>query len=249
MTGRAVSILRRLSSAFRQDTESNNYKLIKINADELDEIDAVIDEIIKAHNPEHSSGQSLDFLAEFLELERSGRSDDDFRALIAATAVFRKSNGTIADIKNVVSLITGVPADDIVVHENYGYGLDPYGSSYGDPTGTSFSIELKSINRNAFSLTIFNENVDKTRAAGVKYLAEDLVMILNSLWEVHRTREGGLIYIRTSSFQYGLSTFGEALYGDPCESHLVSPGSVTMINKVYGYGLTAYGSNYGDPTA
>ncbi|ADN36213.1 hypothetical protein Mpet_1454 [Methanolacinia petrolearia DSM 11571] len=232
MTGRAVSILRRLSSAFRQDTESNNYKLIKINADELDEIDAVIDEIIRAHNLEHSSGQSLDFLAELLELERNERSDDDFRSLIAATAVFRKSNGTIADIKNVVSLITGVSTDDIVVHED---------------GGNSFSIELKSINLNAFSLTIFNENVDKTRAAGVKYLAEDLVMILNSLWEVHRTREGGLIYIRTSSFQYGLSTFGEAPYGDPCESHLVSPGSVTMINKVYGYGLTEYGSNYGDP--
>ncbi|WP_157198961.1 phage tail protein [Methanolacinia paynteri] len=214
MTGRAFSVLRRLSSAFRQDTESNNYKLVKINADELDEIDAVIDDIIQAHNLEHSSGQSLDFLAELLELERNERSDDDFRALIAATAVFRKSNGTIADIKNVISLITGVPAGDIIVHE------------VGD---NSFSIELKSINRNAFSLTIFNENVDKTRAAGVKYLAEDLVMILNDLWEVHRTREGGLIYIRTSSFQYGLSTFGEALYGDPCENHLVSPGTVTLF--------------------
>lgn len=221
MTDRAAAILRRLSSAFRQDRDSNNYRIVRIQADELDEISAVIEDIVQAHNLEFSSGRSLDYLAELLELERNGLSDDDFRALIAATAVFRRSSGTIADIKNVVSSITGVPEDGIAIHED------------GD---TSFSIELQSPNQNPFSLTIFNQNVNDAKAAGVKYLADDLVMTLTpGIWISLVTREGAawvvgkIMILGTSKYIFGNSEFGEATFGDPCMTCRTTSGTLTVV--------------------
>lgn len=229
MIDRATTILRRLSSAFRQDAESNNYKLLKIHAEELDEIDSVIGDIIEAHNVEYSSGESLDLLAELLELERGELSDDDFRATIEATSVFRRSNGTIDDIKNLVSSITGVPVEKISITE---------------PGETSFSIILEIPNEKSFSIPLLTEKVCDAKAAGVKYLSTDLITILNRISEIHRTLPGSRIIRRTSEFQYGLSIYGEGTYGDPCELHTPLKGTVY---ENCGYGLTPYGLNYGDP--
>jgi len=209
---RATDIIRRLSSAFRQDKESNNYKIIKVQADEMDEVATVIEDLVQAHNIELASGASLNSLAELLELERDGLSDNDFRALIAATAVFRRSNGTIADIKNVVSSITGVPVEDIVIHED---------------GNTSFSIEMSSPNQKAFSFEILVDNIVAAKAAGVAFLADETTIVLTISYEEHSARPGNQLSVVSSDHRYGIGEYGADMYGNPCEIHSAEPGTLT----------------------
>lgn len=221
MTDRAITIIRRLSSAFRQDIDSNNYKLAKIKADELDVINTAIVDIREAHILEAASGKSLGYLADLLELERESLSDDDFRSLIAATAVYRRSNGTIADIKNVVSWVTGVPIEDIVLHED------------GD---TSFAVELQSPNLKILSIALLTEKICDAKAAGVEYLADELRMILTpTIWISLVTRKGAawtigkVLILGTSEYLFGNSEFGEATFGDPCMTCRTISGTITVV--------------------
>ncbi len=221
MTDKATAIIRRLSSAFRQDIESNNYKIARIPADELDELKGILRKIQYSHYLDTAEGQSLDNIAELMELSRDGLSDADFRAMIGSTAVFRMSNGTLEDIKNVVSVLSGVDIDKITIMESY--------------EDNAFSIRIEQPPKSDFTLTSFNKNVNSTKAAGVQYLQDILTIVLTpSLLESHVTREGAawtigkVVVIKYDEFIFGNSMFGECIFGNPCELHRTIPGTITV---------------------
>ncbi|MBN2734705.1 MAG: hypothetical protein JXQ82_07615 [Methanomicrobiaceae archaeon] len=236
MTDRVTAIIRRLSSAFRQDTESNNYKITRMPADELDELENILEDIRDAHLLDYATGQSLDYIADLLELSREGLSDADFRALIGSTVVFRMSNGTLDDIKNVVSVLSGVDTNKITIVES--------------DDDNAFSIRIEESPSASFTLTSFNKNINSTKAAGVKYLHECLIIYLAALWERHIADNDGTATHSTatllcqSEFIFGNSYFGDATFGDPCETHRSLPGEATLTSMLIGTSGFVYGSDY-----
>lgn len=250
MTATATIMLRRLSSAFRIDPESNNYKVMEISAGELDQISEVIDDIISSHSIDTATGRSLDLLGDLMGLERGGLSDDDFRTLISSTQAFRFSSGTVADIKNVVIFQTGVSEEDIQIVEN------------PDDEAATFALILLVPNISGFSVSELASQINSARAVGVKFFEDQIQITLNTVVTVHRATlpgYGGQGYgtggyghslfkmtrLATSEHQYGLSIYGESTYGDPCETHSTSPG--TLIPLIPGFGVGGYGTGgYGN---
>lgn len=215
-------MIRRLPSAYRTDTDSNNYKLIQIQAADLDKLSEIIGAVENAHCGESAIGKSLDYLGNLFEIKRDGLSDDDYRSLLLTSSIYRQANGTIDDIKKVVSQVTGISVSDVELVES--------------TTEPAFSIIISATPQTIHSLTSFNKLVNQTRSAGVKYLQDSLLIILTpALWESHVTRKGAcwtigiLILLKYSEFVYGLSYFGDATFGDPCERHSTSAGTLTTL--------------------
>lgn len=232
-------MLGRLSSAFRKDQESNNYKILQVQAEELGQLAEVMEDIISSQILETATGESLDHLAALIDLDRNGLSDDDFRNLIATTQLFRPSNGTLSDIKTVVTYYTGVSDEDILILEN------------PDDLPATFALVLEVPNVKEFSVAELIEYIQTAKAAGIRFLDDQIQIILNPTFETHKASLPGYGYSGygvggyghstflmsrqlTSEYLYGCTVYGEAVYGDPCEVHTTEAG--TLIPLIPGYG-------------
>ena len=104
----------------------------------------------------------------------------------------------------MISSITGISTDDIVVHED---------------GNTSFSIEMLSPNQKAFSLEILVDNIEAAKAAGVLFLSDETVMKLTEIVEEDSTDFESMVALAGSEHTASTCRCGEDLFGNPCEVH------------------------------
>jgi|Deesub1362B_J571_1020462.scaffolds.fasta_scaffold00525_8 hypothetical protein len=116
-------LVKRLSSAYRREQGSNNYKLLSIPAQELDQIEAELQNILNAHHVDYATGKNLDNLGKLFNCKRlTGESDAHYRARLKTQMQRYTSSATINNVKQVVATILGKPTSRVKVTEDFSGG-------------------------------------------------------------------------------------------------------------------------------
>lgn len=97
-------LIKLLSTAFRKDADSNNYKLLEVIDSEFQNIEQTINDIKYTHSIDLATGKSLDWFASLFNVRRKqNETDDHFRARIKLAFSKIADMATINDIKEIVA--------------------------------------------------------------------------------------------------------------------------------------------------
>lgn len=94
-------------SIFQTDSGSNNYKLWKLFAEEMDGIDNVFNDLSLLADYPSRTGAVLDLLGKILRESRRGRADADYIRFLYIAIKKYLSNGSIPDLTEICSLLLG----------------------------------------------------------------------------------------------------------------------------------------------
>lgn len=113
-------LIRLLSTAFRKDPDSNNYKLLKILDSEFSNIEQAINDVKNAHFIDFAAGQSLDHLASLFNVRRKlNETDEHFRARIKLVFSKITNMATISDIKEILAATLNTSTSRVSVRDRY----------------------------------------------------------------------------------------------------------------------------------
>lgn len=101
----ADRLIKLLSTAFRKDKDSNNYKLLKVLIEGFDEIEEQLELIKQMRGFETAYGKSLDYIASIFNIRRQNETDEEFRYRIILERFKHLSCGTKSDIVNILDFI------------------------------------------------------------------------------------------------------------------------------------------------
>ncbi|MBM7623637.1 DUF2612 domain-containing protein [Sporohalobacter salinus] len=180
------NLVKRLTSNYKQDEDSNNYKLLKLNGDELDDIKNEINSIQDTRVIDKTYGKHLDRIGENVGQPRGHLDDDIYRILLKARMKINLSSGTINEIIEILSSIFQSNADEIKVEEPHwgtfrfsnDYDKPKYNSNFGFDGGTwrtklqdcariLIYMPVDALNSIGFSRQWFIELLDEIVACGV----------------------------------------------------------------------------------
>ncbi|AIY89880.1 hypothetical protein [Geoglobus acetivorans] len=113
-------LVKLLSTAFRKDPDSNNYKLLKILDSEFSNIELEAENVRNAHFVDYASGKSLDYIGQLFNVRRQqGETDEHFRARIKIAFSKLTEMTTIKDIKEVVASALKTKTSRVRVLDRY----------------------------------------------------------------------------------------------------------------------------------
>lgn len=87
--------------------------------DRCQELEDAAYPIIEQRDIDQAVGHRLERIGQIVNVDRAGRTDDDYRLRIRAEFAILRSNGTIDDIINVLQLLLGMPTTDILVEQQF----------------------------------------------------------------------------------------------------------------------------------
>ncbi len=94
-------------SIYKTDPGSTNYKLWKLFADQMDELDAVFTDLSLLADYSSRSGAALDLVGKILRESRQGRADSDYIKYLYIAIKKYLSNGSIPDLTEICNLLLG----------------------------------------------------------------------------------------------------------------------------------------------
>ncbi len=80
--------------------------VIKAYIDQLQEIEAMMFQLLEERDLTSAVGSQLDVLGEILGRPRNGLSDADYRSFLNAQIVVNFGSGTLEDVRNAIQLVT-----------------------------------------------------------------------------------------------------------------------------------------------
>ena len=182
----ADRLIRLLSTAFRRDPDSNNYKLISIIADRFDKLENVLEDVRKSHFVETAQGISLDYIAKLFNMHRwKDESDDDFRTRIQAKMRTCLSCGTKSDLFFAITYFNKLSEQEVPVNV---FILEPEPAHFivVIPVLNTYDLELKEKLYSKLFRAWFKKAlefiVNKVKAAGV--LGEVIILAPESIVDV-----------------------------------------------------------------
>lgn len=107
MSNRLITLLERMPSHFAKDENSNNYKLLKIVADNSVENRTVYDTILKFWDVDQSQGIGLDRLGKNVGIARGSWNDADYRKMIKIQSILNLSEGDIPTMNLIMDAYMG----------------------------------------------------------------------------------------------------------------------------------------------
>jgi hypothetical protein len=158
-----TDMLKRLTDRYKKDPESNTAKIIKILADELEEIQSTFERIEEWKDVEVAEGAALDDLGTNVGQPRGVATDEIYRILLRSKVARNFSDGTIDTIIRVVSLAINADPKEIQIKELYNDPNNPEPAAIG-----LIQIPLRKLNEVGMSPKQFVQIVQKTVAAGVR---------------------------------------------------------------------------------
>jgi len=113
-------LVKLLSTAFRKDGDSNNYKLMKVSAEGFDELERLLENVRIMHSAEFAHGKSLDYIASLFNVNRfQNETDEHFRARIKLTFSKISDTATINDLKEIIAAALQTTTDRIKIRDRY----------------------------------------------------------------------------------------------------------------------------------
>lgn len=107
--------IKNLSDAFRKDSESNNYKLLRINKNTTDILKSVLADLFNALNINNASGKVLDDIyGGRAYLQRGALSDEQYAIRLRAKMMQNIVNGSFPDL--IESLSYALQCDKSAIH-------------------------------------------------------------------------------------------------------------------------------------
>ncbi len=154
-------LVRLLSTAFRKDPDSNNYKLLKIIDSEFSNIEQAINDIKDAHLVDFATGKSLDYIASLFNVRRKqNENDDHFRARIKLAFSKISNMATINDVKEIIAVALNTKTSKVRVRDRY------------DSVALfDVWIWLQDLNNAGLTLEEFQELIKVVKPAGVRVKA------------------------------------------------------------------------------
>lgn len=107
MSNRLTTLLERMPSHFAKDENSNNYKLLKIVAENSVENRAVYETILKFWDVDQSQGIGLDRLGKNVGIGRGSWNDTDYRKMIKIQSILNLSEGDIPTMNLIMDAYMG----------------------------------------------------------------------------------------------------------------------------------------------
>jgi|Deesub1362B_J571_1020462.scaffolds.fasta_scaffold00415_2 hypothetical protein len=165
------NIINRLSTAYNKAETSNNYKFLKVFADELAEIEQLLEDIKNSHFVDTATGINLDRIGALVGEKREYDNDEDYRARIKTKYSRLIADGTKSAIRFALSTL-GIDPNRIEFIEEFpnqpAHFTLRVPTDYGDK-------EL-----------LIVEIVDRTKGAGISWQ----IWWLGSKWDEGKWDEG-----------------------------------------------------------
>jgi len=151
-------LIKLLSTAFRTDQDSNNYKLLKVIDSEFTNIEQTINDIKNAHFVDLAEGKSLDYIASLFNVRRKhNESDDHFRARIKLAFSKISDMATINDLKEIIAVTLQTETSRIKIEDRYDL----------EPALFYLYIYLQDLNNSGLTLDEFRTLIKVIKPAGV----------------------------------------------------------------------------------
>lgn len=158
-------LIKLLSTAFRKDQDSNNYKLLKVVDSEFTNIEQTINDIKNAHFVDLAQGKSLDYIASLFNVRRKqNESDDHFRARIKLAFSKITDMTTINDIKEMLAATIQTETSRIKV-------MDKWDS---EPALFFIYLFMQDLNNAGINIDELRELIKLIKPTGVKVQAFQL---------------------------------------------------------------------------
>ena len=151
-------LIKLLSTAFRKDQDSNNYKLLKVIDSEFTNIERIINDIKNAHFVDLAEGKSLDYIASLFNVKRKqNESDDHFRARIKLAFSKISDMATINDLKEIIAVTLQTETSRIKIEDRYDL----------EPALFYLYVYLQDLNNSGLTLDEFKTLIRVIKPAGV----------------------------------------------------------------------------------
>lgn len=109
--------VKNLPDAYQKAKGSNNDKILAIEKSAADRLREAIGDIYDSLDINKAYGKTLDYYGEMYELERGGKTDDQFRIAILQQIAISRCTGDYDNIVNVLSLVISAPAEDFLFED------------------------------------------------------------------------------------------------------------------------------------
>ena len=152
----AKELLDVLSTAFKKEEGTNNYKLISVVTDEITELTDTFDDTKKAHFIDDASGNNLENLAQLFNVRRNAdETDMHFRARIKVQ--YRKyiAHATHKEIKDICAAVLETTTARIEITDNY-------------PATFSLEVFISDLENAELSEAEFKTIAEEIKPAGVR---------------------------------------------------------------------------------
>lgn len=107
MSNRLDTLLELMPRHFAHDSDSNNYRLLKIIAQHSEDNRALYDTVLKYWDVDQAEGQSLDRLGKDEGISRGGWDDEEYRKMIKIQCIVNLSEGDIDTINLILDAYMG----------------------------------------------------------------------------------------------------------------------------------------------
>lgn len=111
-------MMQRLTSNYNQSPSGNVYKLFSIISEEFGQIKSTFDTISDWKNLDAAKGTTLDEIGVLVQELRNGQNDEQYRLKLRFKMARNKSTADINSIISSLSLILGLPKEDITILDN-----------------------------------------------------------------------------------------------------------------------------------
>ena len=159
------NLINRLTSPYNKEATSNNFKLLKLSADEYDEISTVIADIRKAHVINQSTGINLEYLGALLQTFReTGETDAHYRARLKTMWQRYVGSGTIQDMLNIVAAMLSVDTSRVELTEDF----------VGKYATFEMKVWAEDLASAGVTVTELRDLIDNVKGAGISVTAQAL---------------------------------------------------------------------------
>lgn len=158
----AENLLSRLTSRYNRNPDSKIGKLLKMVADELEEILVTTNTVELYRDVDHAEGVTLDRTGNNVQQPRGVATDPVYRILIKSKIARNMSEGDINTIIEVLAITLDTEFEDIFVREEYDSLDDP------EPAAIFVSVPTVLLNQAGFSINQFGRLVNTIVAGGVR---------------------------------------------------------------------------------
>ncbi len=155
----ADRLIKLLSTAFRRDPDSNNYKLLKIIIEGFDELEQVLEYVKNTHFVDFAQGKSLDYIASLFNIRRKqNETDERFRARIKLVFSSLKNCTTINELKEIIATALKTETSRVKIRDKW--DLEPGFFEVG--------VFLQDLNNVGLTIDEFQNLIQAIKPAGVR---------------------------------------------------------------------------------
>lgn len=156
-------MIERLTDNYNKDPESKVGKLIRLLAEQLEDLQQTFRRIEEWRDIDRAEGQTLDRIGKVVIQQRGVATDEVYRILLKSKIARNLSTGDINTIIRVLAVALDVDYSEITIEELYNDPLEP------EPAAIKvIQLPLKRINEAGMSPQHFAQIVQRTVAAGVR---------------------------------------------------------------------------------